>query len=65
MTRSWAAESSILGVRVKTVASVPTYAGIQSRDQTAAIGATEIHDRAAEPDEIAEVIGLLASPRAS
>jgi NAD(P)-dependent dehydrogenase (short-subunit alcohol dehydrogenase family) len=65
MTRSWAAEFSPRGVRINTVASGPVYTGIQPREQTAAVGATTILDRAAEPEEIAEVIAFLASPRAS
>ena len=65
MTRAWAAEFSPSGVRVNTVASGPAYTGIQPREQTAAVGATTILDRAAEPEEIAEVIVFLASPRAS
>jgi NAD(P)-dependent dehydrogenase (short-subunit alcohol dehydrogenase family) len=65
MTRAWAAEFSPSGVRVNTVASGPAYTNIQPREQTASVGATTILDRAAEPEEIAEVIAFLASPRAS
>jgi NAD(P)-dependent dehydrogenase (short-subunit alcohol dehydrogenase family) len=65
MTRSWAAEFSPSGVRVNTVASGPAYTNIQPREQSASVGATTILDRAAEPEEIAEVIAFLASPRAS
>lgn len=65
MTRSWAAEFSPHGVRINTVACGPVYTGIQPRERTAAVGATTILDRAAEPEEIAEVIAFLASPRAS
>jgi NAD(P)-dependent dehydrogenase (short-subunit alcohol dehydrogenase family) len=65
MTRAWAAEFSPHGVRVNTVASGPVYTGIQPREQTAAVGATTLLDRAAEPEELAELIAFLASPRAS
>jgi NAD(P)-dependent dehydrogenase (short-subunit alcohol dehydrogenase family) len=65
MTRSWAAEFSPSGVRVNTIASGPVYTAIQPREQTAAIGATTLLDRAAEPEEIAELIAFLASPRSS
>jgi NAD(P)-dependent dehydrogenase (short-subunit alcohol dehydrogenase family) len=65
MTRSWAAEFSPSGVRVNTIVSGPVYTSIQPREQTAAVGSTTILDRAAEPEEIAEVIAFLASPRAS
>jgi NAD(P)-dependent dehydrogenase (short-subunit alcohol dehydrogenase family) len=65
MTRSWAAEFSPSGVRINTVASGPVYTPIQSRETTDAVGATTLLDRAAEPEEIAELIAFLASPRAS
>jgi NAD(P)-dependent dehydrogenase (short-subunit alcohol dehydrogenase family) len=65
MTRSWAAEFSPSGVRINTVASGPVYTAIQPRETTDAVGATTLLDRAAEPEEIAELIAFLASPRAS
>jgi NAD(P)-dependent dehydrogenase (short-subunit alcohol dehydrogenase family) len=65
MTRSWAAEFSPSGVRVNTIASGPVYTAIQPRDVTAAVGSTTLLDRAAEPEEIAELIVFLASPRSS
>jgi NAD(P)-dependent dehydrogenase (short-subunit alcohol dehydrogenase family) len=65
MTRSWAAEFSPSGVRINTVASGPVYTAIQARETTAAVGSTTLLDRAAEPEEIAELIAFLASPRAS
>jgi NAD(P)-dependent dehydrogenase (short-subunit alcohol dehydrogenase family) len=65
MTRSWAAEFSPAGVRVNAVASGPVYTAIQPPEQTEAVGATTIMNRAAQPSEIAEVIAFLASPKAS
>jgi NAD(P)-dependent dehydrogenase (short-subunit alcohol dehydrogenase family) len=65
MTRSWAAEYSPAGVRVNTVASGPVYTGIQAAEVTEGVGATTIMQRAAQPDEIANVIVFLASPKAS
>jgi NAD(P)-dependent dehydrogenase (short-subunit alcohol dehydrogenase family) len=65
MTRSWAAEYSPAGVRVNTVASGPVYTAIQRPEVTEAVGATTIMARAAQPDEIANVIVFLASPKAS
>jgi NAD(P)-dependent dehydrogenase (short-subunit alcohol dehydrogenase family) len=65
LTRSWAAEFSPAGVRVNAVAPGPVYTAIQSADQTEAIGATTLMRRAAEPQEIANVIAFLASPKAS
>ncbi len=65
LTRSWAAELSPRGVRVNAVATGPVYTAIQDDDQTEAIGATTLMDRAAEAREIANVIAFLASPKAS
>jgi NAD(P)-dependent dehydrogenase (short-subunit alcohol dehydrogenase family) len=64
-TRSWAAEYSPSGVRVNTIAPGPVYTAVQPAEQTEAIGATTIFGRAAQVDEIAEVIAFLASPKAS
>ena len=65
MTRSWAAEYSPAGVRVNTVASGPVYTNIQPPETTDAVGATTIMARAAQPEEIANVIVFLASAKAS
>jgi NAD(P)-dependent dehydrogenase (short-subunit alcohol dehydrogenase family) len=65
MTRSWAAEYSPAGVRVNTVASGPVYTAIQPAEVTEGVGATTIMKRAAQPEEIANVIAFLASPKAS
>jgi NAD(P)-dependent dehydrogenase (short-subunit alcohol dehydrogenase family) len=66
MTRSWAAEYSPSGVRVNAIAPGPVYTPTPSgRDFITALGETTPLDRASEPEEIAEVIAFLASPRAS
>jgi NAD(P)-dependent dehydrogenase (short-subunit alcohol dehydrogenase family) len=65
MTRSWAAEYSPSGVRVNTVASGPVYTAIQPTEVTDAVGDTTIVKRAAQPQEIADVVVFLASPKAS
>jgi NAD(P)-dependent dehydrogenase (short-subunit alcohol dehydrogenase family) len=65
MTRSWAAEYSLAGVRINTVASGPVYTAIQPAEVTQGVGDTTIMKRAAQPDEIANVIVFLASPKAS
>jgi NAD(P)-dependent dehydrogenase (short-subunit alcohol dehydrogenase family) len=65
LTRSWTAEFSPSGVRVNTVAAGPTYTRPDERDLYEAIGATTALKRAAQPEEIAEVVTFLASPRAS
>ncbi|HEY0815636.1 MAG TPA: SDR family oxidoreductase [Pseudonocardia sp.] len=65
MTRSWAAEYSPAGVRINTVASGPVYTSIQPPEITKAVGDGTIMGRAAQPNEIAEVVVFLASSRAS
>jgi NAD(P)-dependent dehydrogenase (short-subunit alcohol dehydrogenase family) len=64
-TRSWAAEFSPSGVRVNTISPGPVYTAVQPSAQTEAIGATTIMARAAQPQEIAEVVVFLASPKSS
>jgi NAD(P)-dependent dehydrogenase (short-subunit alcohol dehydrogenase family) len=65
MTRSWAAEFSHNGVRVNAVAAGPVFTEGAAPDRTEALGKTTLLDRAADAEEIAEVVGFLASPRAS
>jgi NAD(P)-dependent dehydrogenase (short-subunit alcohol dehydrogenase family) len=66
MTRAWAAEYSASGVRVNAIAPGPVYTATPSgREFITALGDTTPMHRACEPDEIAEVIAFLASPRAS
>jgi NAD(P)-dependent dehydrogenase (short-subunit alcohol dehydrogenase family) len=64
LTRSWAAEFSPQGVRVNTIAPGPAYTGGASPDRIAALGDTTLLARAAKPEEIADVIAFLASPKA-
>lgn len=64
-TRSWSAEYSPAGVRVNTVSPGPVYTPVQSDEVTNALGATTLMDRGAQPQEIAELIAFLASPKAS
>jgi NAD(P)-dependent dehydrogenase (short-subunit alcohol dehydrogenase family) len=42
----------------------PVYTRPEARDLFDALGATTLLNRAANPEEIAEVVGFLASPRA-
>src|SRR4030088_1496071 len=63
MTRAWAAEYSGSGVRVNAIAPGPVYTPASGR--TEALGETTPMHRAAQPEEIAEVVAFLASPRAS
>jgi NAD(P)-dependent dehydrogenase (short-subunit alcohol dehydrogenase family) len=63
LTRAWAAEFSPSGVRVNAIACGPVYTVAPER--TKVFGATTLLKRGASPEEIAEVIAFLASPRAS
>ena len=65
LTRSWAAEYSPHGVRVNTVAPGPVDTPMSDPDFVARLGANTPIGRAAQPAEVAETIGFLASPRAS
>jgi NAD(P)-dependent dehydrogenase (short-subunit alcohol dehydrogenase family) len=66
MTRAWAAEYSAAGVRVNAIAPGPVYTPTPSGPEfITALGETTPMHRASQPEEIAEVISFLASPRAS
>jgi len=66
MTRAWAAEYSASGVRVNAVAPGPVYTPSPSGPEfITALGHTTPMQRAAQPEEIAEVVAFLASPHAS
>jgi NAD(P)-dependent dehydrogenase (short-subunit alcohol dehydrogenase family) len=63
MTRAWAAEFSPAGVRVNTVAPGPVYSDGAEPERIEALGHTTLLGRAAQPEEIAEVIAFLASDK--
>jgi NAD(P)-dependent dehydrogenase (short-subunit alcohol dehydrogenase family) len=65
MTRAWAAEFSPSGVRVNAIAPGPVHTEGAVSARTDALGETTPLHRAAQAEEIAEVVGFLASPRAS
>jgi NAD(P)-dependent dehydrogenase (short-subunit alcohol dehydrogenase family) len=66
MTRAWAAEYSPSGVRVNAISPGPVYTPTPSGPEfIRALGETTAMDRASQPEEIAEVVAFLASPRAS
>ena len=66
MTRAWAAEYSASGVRINAIAPGPVYTPSPSGPQfITALGETTPMHRASQPEEIAEVIAFLASPKAS
>jgi NAD(P)-dependent dehydrogenase (short-subunit alcohol dehydrogenase family) len=66
MTRSWAVEYGESGVRVNAIAPGPVYTPTPSgADFIRALGETTPLNRASQPEEIAEVVGFMVSPRAS
>src|SRR6202048_3931745 len=65
LTQGWTAEYSPRGVRVNAVAAGPIYTRPKTRARADELGATPALRRAGGPEEIAEVVAFLASPRAS
>ncbi|WP_431279212.1 SDR family NAD(P)-dependent oxidoreductase [Leifsonia poae] len=65
LAQSWAAEYGASGVRVNAVAPGPVYTGGSDKANIDGLAATTLLRRGAQPEEIAEAIGFLASPRAS
>jgi NAD(P)-dependent dehydrogenase (short-subunit alcohol dehydrogenase family) len=63
--RSWAAEYGPAGIRVNAISPGPIYTNAAERELFDSLGQTTVLGRAGEPQEVAEVIGFLASPRAS
>jgi NAD(P)-dependent dehydrogenase (short-subunit alcohol dehydrogenase family) len=64
LARSWAAEYGPAGIRVNAISPGPVYTGAADRELFDATAETTLLGRAAEPQEIADLIGFLASPRA-
>ncbi len=65
MARSWAAEFSPPGVRVNAIAAGAVHSIPEQYDMTEGFGKTSLLGRAAQVDEIAEIIAFLASDKAS
>ncbi|MEU7874660.1 SDR family NAD(P)-dependent oxidoreductase [Dactylosporangium sp. NPDC049140] len=64
LTRAWAAEFSPSGVRVNAVAPGPVYSDGASTAVIDSLAATTLLGRGAKPEEIADVIAFLSTPRA-
>src|SRR5882757_817078 len=64
LARSWAAEYGPAGIRVNAISPGPVYTNAAKRELFDIWGKTTPLGRAGEAQEIAEVIGFLASPRA-
>ncbi|MFG3098454.1 SDR family NAD(P)-dependent oxidoreductase [Streptomyces sp. NPDC048202] len=63
LTRAWAAEFGGRGVRVNTVAPGPVRTAMGDPEAVEQIAAASPLGRVAEPEEIAELVGFLASDR--
>ncbi|HEY3670019.1 MAG TPA: SDR family oxidoreductase [Acidimicrobiia bacterium] len=65
LSRAWAAEFSPAGVRVNTVAPGPVYTNAARADAIERLGNTTLLGRAAQVEEIADVVAFVASDNAS
>ena len=63
--RSWAAEYGPAGIRVNAISPGPVYTNAAERELFDSLAETTVLGRAGEPQEVADLIGFLASPRAS
>ena len=64
LARSWAAEYGPAGIRVNAISPGPVYTNAANRQLFEASAQTTLLGRAAEPQEIADLIGFLASSHA-
>ena len=65
LARSWAAEYGPAGIRVNAISPGPVYTKAANRQLFEASAQTTLLGRAAEPQEIADLIGFLASSHAA
>src|SRR5258706_13328698 len=59
LARSWAAEYGPAGIRVNAISPGPVYTNAAERELFDSLGETTVLGRAAEPQEVADVIGFL------
>ena len=65
LARSWAAEYGPAGIRVNAISPGPVYTNAAEREFFDSMAETTLLGRVAEPQEIADLIGFLASPSAA
>jgi NAD(P)-dependent dehydrogenase (short-subunit alcohol dehydrogenase family) len=65
LARSWATEYGPAGVRVNAISPGPVYTNAADRELFDALGEKTVLGRAGDAQEVADLIGFLASPRAS
>jgi NAD(P)-dependent dehydrogenase (short-subunit alcohol dehydrogenase family) len=65
LARSWATEYGPAGVRVNAISPGPVYTNAAERELFDALGETTVLGRAGDAQEVADLIGFLASNRAS
>ena len=65
LARSWAAEYGPAGIRVNSISPGPVYTNAVEREVFDDLAVTTVLGRVGEPQEVAELIGFLVSPRAS
>ena len=65
VAQTWAVEYGKNGVRSNAIATGPVYVDGFNPDKTTAQGEKTLLGRAGRPEEIAQVIGFLASPASS
>jgi NAD(P)-dependent dehydrogenase (short-subunit alcohol dehydrogenase family) len=65
LARSWATEYGPAGVRVNAISPGPVYTNAAERELFDALGGTTVLGRAGDAQEVADLIGFLASPQAS
>ncbi len=65
LARSWATEYGPAGVRVNAISPGPVYTNAAERELFDALGETTVLGRAGNAQEVGDLIGFLASPRAS